>query len=152
MGGGILLVKNRSLSNLLALVYPDYKSHLHSDIWTDENLANYFVEWLKKQPEREVGLVSQLVLEKKSIYPLTQILRAAFPQYKWINSKALSSKKSQYVLKECIEKIFNKEKSHLLLLEEYRHPDISNLELDYYLPQQNLAFEYQVRFIHKYTL
>ena len=143
MGGGILLIESHSLSNLLSQVYSAYKWDLlafvyHEDIWNDVGLAKHFIDWLKPQNDREISSICNLVKDKGSKNAvLTLALQNAFPN-KWRKS---TSKKSQYVLKECIQQIFSKENT--LILEEYRHPD-ANLELDYFLPQYNIAFEYQV--------
>ena len=152
MGGGILIIKNNSLPNLLSQVYSNFKwdkllFKQQSDIWNDDNLANYFVEWLKKQPENEISIFYQIISDmgKKGAFSLTQALQNAFPKYKWAKNVTLSAKKSQYILKEYLEKLFaSGGENTLLLMEEYRHPDVDNLELDYFLPQYNLAFEYQV--------
>ena len=53
---------------------------------------------------------------------------------------SLGLKKSQYTLKSMLQTIFPTQE----IVEEYRHVDLENLELDYYLPQLKLAFEYQV--------
>ena len=151
MGGGILIIKRLSLPNLLATVYPAHDWNpqsfvqQYSNIWTSEHLATYFVEWLKKQPSSEILHVQSAMkyMRKKGDFALVQQLKAAFPQYSWIITQASAGRKAQYELKQCIEKLFNKEKNNVLL-EEYKHPDIANLELDYFLPQYNIAFEYQV--------
>ena len=144
MGGGILLVQYHSLFQLLSTIYSDFKwnKQLFSsskDIWTDDHLANYFVQWLKKQPKNETDLVNVIVTEKDPSGQklLARLLKYAFRQYKWIYS--LKSKKSQSMLKDYIQQLFTG-----VLLEEYKHPDIANLELDLFLPQYNIAFEYQV--------
>ena len=49
-------------------------------------------------------------------------------------------KKSQYLLKSMITTIFPKYE----IVEEYRNPELEMLELDYFIPELNLAFEYQV--------
>ena len=149
MGGGILLVQYHSLFQLLSTIYSDFKwnKQLFSsskDIWTDDHLANYFVQWLKKQSNKEVVHVNQVIKEiRAGNILLTQLLSKAFSQYKWPISSS-SIKKSQYMLKECIQNMFLNKEKDFVLLEEYKHPDISNLELDYFLPQYNIAFEYQV--------
>ena len=151
MGGGILLIKNHTLFQLLSRVYPDFQfnkdlfSSSSSSIWEDEYLANYFVEWLKKQPETELPFLHKMIsnMANKGSYPLTQTLKAAFPNYKWaVFAQSGLSKKSQYILKECLDVLFNRGNS--VLLEEYKHPDITNLELDYFYPELKIAFEYQV--------
>lgn len=152
MGGGPLIIKNHSLPQLLSVVYPDFewetsKFYHTNDIWEDEYLANYFVEWLKKQSEKEVLYVYSVIKDmgKKNV-TLTQKLKTAFPKFSWLPSATQSTKKSQYMLKQHLEKIFPGVDT--ILLEEYKHPDIiSNnysLELDYYFPQFQLALEYQV--------
>ena len=152
MGGGILLVQYHSLFQLLSTIYSDFKwnkqlfsSSSSKDIWTDDHLANYFVQWLKKQPENQVLRVNQVIREMRLGYsPLTQLLASQFVQHKWIIYPISKNKKSQYMLKECIQNLFLNKEKDLVLLEEYKHPDIANLELDYFLPQYNIAFEYQV--------
>ena len=152
MGGGILLVQYHSLFQLLSNIYSDFKwnkqlfsSSSSKDIWTDDHLANSFVQWLKKQPESEVLVLQKALreIEYNKSSPLLLVLRQAFPQFKW-NVVGKGSKKAQYMLKECIEHLFVNYSKDIVLLEEYKHPDIANLELDYFLPQYNIAFEYQV--------
>ena len=154
MGGGILLVQYHSFSQLLSSVYSDFKwekllfsSQQTSDVWTDEGLANCLVRWLSKQSENETLYIRKVIQDMgiSGAYPLTTLLKASFPQFKWINNLPKSSKKSQYMLKECIENLFVNKKKDFVLLTEYKHPDISNLELDYFLPQYSIAFEYQVK-------
>ena len=154
MGGGILLVQYHSLFQLLSNIYSDFKwdkqlfsSSSFTDIWTDDHLANSFVQWLEKQPKKTILRVQQIILgmNNKGNYILKQLLSKSLPNYTWSGSLTLTTKKSQYMLKECIENLFISDKNKdIVLLEEYRHPDISNLELDYFLPQYNIAFEYQV--------
>ena len=60
-------------------------------------------------------------------------------------SKSLSYKKTQYLLKTLLQTMFPKQE----MLEEYKHPDIVSasgqfFELDYFFPHLNLAIEYQV--------
>ena len=132
---------NESLLQLLSRVYPDFqfnKDLAPSSIWTDEHLAKCFVEYLKKQPDIEVFYVHKVFKSMKnkehSILPL--LLKQSFPQYTWTS---IRGKKSQYMLKECLENIFKNTE----VFEEFRHPD-SILELDYYFPDHKIAFEYQV--------
>lgn len=149
MGGGVLLVENNSISNLLEQVYSEYKwekdlFEQQQNIWTDINLANYFVEWLvNSQNENEVSFVCQYVkqIKPKGFNSLTQSLQDNFSKY-WMKIGPSNSKKSQYILKACIEHLFSRE--NIIIFEDYWHPDVLNLELDYYLPEHRLAFEYQV--------
>ena len=149
MGGGILLVQYHSLFQLLSSLYTafqwDKQLSSSKNIWNDEHLANYFVEWLKKQTKTELLNVHTIVkgarVENSS---LINQLEIAFPSNTWKNSTFNLNKKSQYMLKECIEILFLTDNSNIELFENFKHPDISNLELDYFIPQHNLAFEYQV--------
>ena len=143
MGGGALLVKNHTLANLLSRVYSDFHWEnplsQHTDIWKDENCAGYFVEWLKKQPETEIFYSHKVVEEMgyKQSFPLVQMLKTSFPKYNFLPTTA---KKSQYVLKECLDEL----ELDSELVEKYKPPQIPNLELDYFYPKLNLAFEFQV--------
>ena len=159
MGGGILLVKNRSLPQLVARVYPDFNWNISQfsqnyDIWTDENLANYFMSWLQKQPESDVYDVHKIIksMAIKGDFPLALMLKNTFPNLYWPTTISAKGKKSQSMLKESLEKIFTDKDT--VLLEEYKHPDfmLANnylLELDLFYPQFNLAFEFQVSKINK---
>ena len=147
MGGGILLVQSHTIPQLLSQVYPEYKWEQAlftkiTDIWNDEQTANYFVEKLKKSEEEELLFLQKIIrnMGLKGHYSLIQLLKSSFPNYVW--ATFLSGKKAQYVLKECLKIIFPFENN--VLLEEYKHPEITNLELDYFYPHLNLAFEYQV--------
>ena len=144
MGGGILLAKENSLSQLLAKVYPQFNwdsAHQNADIWHNKNLATYFVEWLKKQTNKEISIAEETIHSiATENSPLIQLLTTAFPKQKWLSRKTY---KAQFFLKECIEAMFKGEEN-VLILQEYKHPDIDGLELDYFLPQYNIAFEYQV--------
>ena len=53
---------------------------------------------------------------------------------------SLGAKKSQYTLRSMLEILFPSQE----IIEDYRHADLNNLELDYYIPNLKLAFEYQV--------
>ena len=149
MGGGSLVVKYGSLSQLLARVYPEYDATKASadqshDIWQKQSLARYLAEHLQKQPEIEVSYIHRLIrnMNIKEKNMLIQVLNLTFPQYVWLsNTLSATGKKAQFLLKDQLEKIFK----DAILLEEYRHPDTTNLELDYYYPQFKLALEYQVK-------
>ena len=142
MGGGLLLIESRSLATMLVQVFPENnwdksKFEYPSEICMDKHLANYFVEWLKTQNDKEITTVCQYVKARGEEDIITKALQAAFPS-KW----RFISKKSQYMLKTCIQQLFAKENT--LILEDHRYPDVDHLELDYFLPEYKLAFEYQV--------
>lgn len=139
-----MIVINHTLGQLLSKVYPDLKinnDNKENDIWTDNKLASYFVEYLKnKQTENELSFLNRVIrnIGYKGESFLIQLLKNSFPNYVW--SFGTTTKKSQYLLKEGINLLFPGK----IILEEYIHPDVK-LQLDYFLPQFNLAFEYQVK-------
>merc|ERR1712130_394450 len=74
------------------------------------------------------------------------MLKIAFPNTKWDEKRlSLRNKKSvQFVLKRRVEEMF----PSATVLEDYRHPDLCfedsqyPMELDLYLPEERIAFEY----------
>jgi hypothetical protein len=88
----------------------------------------------------------------------SQLLTIAYPNHNWEQDKNIFHKKTQLLLKSMLKIIFPQQgqKNYFFMflifvevLEEYRHPDIltslgTPLELDYFYPQYNLAFEFQV--------
>ena len=142
MGGGALLIKHNSLGELLSFVYPNFNWEISRfpDIWTNWGVSNCLVDWLKQQSRDEISLVHNVIKERgvKGLYPLIEALRTAFPDFQWFFNPG--KKKTQFMLKYCLADLFKNE----VLLEEYKHPDFGNLELDYFYPQLNLAIEYQV--------
>lgn len=85
---------------------------------------------------------------KETDNELANAMSLAFP----LLSNSKYHKKSQYTLKNTLEQIFNVEgekrdnleEAHIyVVMQDYRHSDISGLELDFYYPQYKLAFEYQ---------
>ena len=140
-------MKNHSLFQLLSRVYPDFAWNAElftspKDVWNNDQFANNFVQWLKKQNEIEISLVNKIVKNRgnKEQNILIASHKAAFPKYNWTNTLPTTSKKTQYLLKEYISSLFK----NATLLQEYIHPDFSKLELDYFFPEYKLAFEYQV--------
>ena len=83
------------------------------------------------------------------------IVNAVYPDANFELPKIKSNyvKRTQELLKTMLKTMFpekgknNKKLSILIysdILEEYQHPDISKKELDLFLPELKLAFEYQV--------
>jgi hypothetical protein len=92
---------------------------------------------------------------------MLSLLAKVYPEHDWEatpKSVTASGKKSQFLLKSALKALFPKEgslsfESKIILfteiLDEYKHPDIvspsgRNLELDFFYPRLNIAFEYQV--------
>ena len=59
--------------------------------------------------------------------------------FQYGNANTLRTKKSQYTLKNMLKILFPEQE----IIEEYRCTELNNLELDYYLPNLSIAFEYQ---------
>ena len=117
LGGGFLLIKYISLSELLSNVYPNVTNDASQEsIWTDEKHAKYFAEWLKKQSVEEIDYVYRMVINREEGVNndvLTKHLSQNFPKYNWV-SRNKFSKKSQYLLKECLEQLFQVEGNFFL--------------------------------------
>ena len=58
---------------------------------------------------------------------------------KFEHNYSIGSKKSQFILKSKLTILFPNNE----IIEDYRHSDLDNLELDYYIPDLKIAFEYQ---------
>lgn len=151
---GILLVKYNSLLHLLSTLYPsvDWNNILlnNGNIWEEEDVARYYVNYLKKKQKediKELEYLNKFIISKRiknsNSNILTTVLSQEFPEFKWSISSFSNLKKSQYYLKESLHTLFQGED----ILEEYRHPDLLSkypLELDFFIPKYNIAFEYQV--------
>ena len=94
--------------------YPDNDwkfSTTIGDIWNDETVANFFVEWLQKQEQEVVFYVHRLIknMNTKGVHSLTQKLAIAFPSFHWGDAPSVHLKRSQAILKECIQSLFKGE-------------------------------------------
>lgn len=111
LGGSFLLLKHHSLFNLLSQVFPEHiwssLVYGHVDIWNDQECANYLIQSLGR-PSPQILDHLQKNLASNSDHLLLQLLSQAFPKYNWKNNN-FSSKKSQFMLKECLVMIFPKE-------------------------------------------
>ena len=76
-------------------------------------------------------------------YELMEIVKIYYPDLNLnvFQRNNLVYKKSQFTLKYMISKLFP---SHEII-EDYRVPELDFKELDYFLPELKIAFEYQVR-------
>jgi hypothetical protein len=112
---------------------------------------------LKSQDLNSLG--GRTLLRKYGSLP--RLLATVYPENDWNVAKAtnLSGKKTQFVLKLMLKELIPTEGKKfprkiiiyrkLEALEDYRHPDIASqagipLELDFFYPRLNIAFEYQV--------
>ena len=78
-------------------------------------------------------------------YKLMEIVKKFYPEIDLEKFQRFSNKmnkKSQYTLKNLLSSLFNQYE----IIEEYRDKNLLGLELDYYIPALQLAFEYQVIF------
>ena len=115
MGGGPLMVKYRTLGQLLIKAYPEltWESLVFSrfgDIWNDESLISYYLGRLQKDETKlEINYVHRIIrkMGSRGNFPLLQSLKNSFVGRNWFLISA--GKKSQYVLKECISKFLKGE-------------------------------------------
>ena len=118
-GGGFLLVKYHSISQLLANIYRDYDwipSKFLSgdvDIWNNEQSAKYLVEWLRNRTStKELSYLNKIITNKDGQHRdniLARSLYEEYPQYYWgykFSARDPYVKKSQFMLKECLKSIF----------------------------------------------
>ena len=123
-----------------------YKDQLITDI----NVQKDFVKYLEKKfgitDAKDWYLVNEMQIRSvisMKISEVMEIVKKFYPDLNLNNfqfGNPLGSKKSQYTLKSMLNILFPDQE----IVEEYRHTDLENLELDYYLPQLKIAFEYQV--------
>ena len=143
-------------------VYPEYQWDIYLFNKLPTGYKNLLAENFSYQEKFVKYLEKQLYIKKTSDwYRVTSkqmrkivsmnmsdimfIVRKFYPELNLRNfeeNSPLSSKKSQYTLKSMLQILF----SNYEIVEEYRHTDLENLELDYYIPELKLAFEYQVTY------
>jgi hypothetical protein len=141
---------------MLQHIYPKYKwlpwkfQHTPKGFWDEpSNLKQYLdtiasnlgieVEALKTQPRHTFSGTSWLTM-----YTLQQALKLAYPDKNWSFSPL--SSKGQIYLQQLLEKMFGTSTN---IISNYRHPTIihsksnRSIELDLFIPDYQLAFEYQ---------
>ena len=145
-GRGLVKVyKNKSLAVILSTIYPNYpidewpRSHLY--VYRKKTLLRLQSEHLieKKQDWYRVSVNKPLVMMR--------MLINLHPFETWNKTSFVSKlkKSQQRLLLISLKRIF----PNSLIIEDYYHPYLSSsltsyiLELDIYLPQYNLAIEYQ---------
>ena len=149
-----------TIKEMFQTIYPEHKWDLYNfvqvpqghvkQIMENPSEQKEFVKYLEKKFNIKQTSDWYLVTSKQlreivsiDLSTLMNIVRNIYPD---INPKNiqfgsnLKLKKSQYILKSMIHELFPNQE----IMEDYRHVDLDNLELDYYLPDLKLAFEYQV--------
>eukprot|EP01114_Cavostelium_apophysatum_P003599 TRINITY_DN1359_c0_g1_i1.p1 TRINITY_DN1359_c0_g1~~TRINITY_DN1359_c0_g1_i1.p1 ORF type:complete len:535 (+),score=93.88 TRINITY_DN1359_c0_g1_i1:146-1750(+) len=173
-GYGLLNMHNRSASQAIMSVYPhDWKpwkfANRPRDYWEDERHVRDYLAWF----EKEVGITSmedwygisgvmyalhgRRLLERYGGLP--PLLLKFFPDYPWdvtkFGSSSHFSKPHAMLLKRLLE-IFPAQTEILI---NYIHPQLIDpkqknfrMELDIFLPDYDLAFEYQGAHHYKETM
>ena len=164
-----LLDQFSSFQELLEVIYPNYpwdkyqfksvpkgfKKSLTDNIENQKEFVNYLVKKFNiKETSDWYNITSNRVMEVISmkVSDVMEIVKKFYPDLNmklFHFSNPLGSKKSQYTLKSMLLSLFPNQE----IIEEYRHADLENLEIDYYLPHLKLGFEYQViLFLFLYSL
>ena len=163
-GGHGLISEYDTITDLFQSIYPEYEW----DKYQFEQLPHGFLKLLNENPASQKDFVEYLekkfnIKETSDWYLISteqlnkvismklsdamSIVKQYYPMLEIKNfefkaGNTMKTKKSQYILKSMIKSLF----PHQEILEDYRSVDLDYLELDYYLPNLKLAFEYQVRF------
>jgi hypothetical protein len=164
-GGSAFLQRHGdSCMRALQFVYPEFNWKLWKfgavprGFWDDDNNLHSYVNWLADElnimdledwqfvsREKLATFRGSFVVHKFG--GLIALLSKLNPSYNWKPRSALHtipSKKGQRILFKNIESLFPLATIHL----DYKHPELSfksgvQMELDIFLPTQNIAFEYQ---------
>ena len=123
----------------------------------DPELQQDFVDFLKKEfniekTEDWYSLSHREISKLWKTSPFTlpimmELIKSRYPEINLQKITSLRFKKSQFLLYNMLQRIFPNQE----ILQEFRHPQITNekgqtLELDIFLPQLQIAIEYQVNF------
>ena len=125
-----------------------HKQLIFRDVEKQKEFVNYLVDKFQIKNTSDWYLVTNkqtLEVISMNISDVMEIVKKFYPDLNLRNFQSVSSlgiKKSQYTLKSMLQSLF----SNYEIVEEYRHTDLENLELDYYIPELKLAFEYQVTY------
>lgn len=110
----------------------DLVNHLKKKFNINKTSDWYLINFHQIQNVLTINISDVMNIVKK-FYPDLSLKQFQF-------NNPLGSKKSQFTLKSMLSTLFPSQE----IIEEYRHSDLDNLELDYYIPELKLAFEYQV--------
>ena len=162
-GSGLIKKYNYSPTKLIVNTIDNYKWDLFKFnslpqgylklIQNDNDFVKYFVDYFidkfKITKTEDWYLIGDNQIKESVSLKITDFMIIVKQFYPDLNLKKfqygnpLSYKKSQYMLNSVLQSIF----PNIEIIEEYRHPNLNNLEFDYYLPLLNIAFEYQVRYL-----
>lgn len=159
-GGEGLTDQYKSIAELFMSIYPDYKW----DVYKFNKLPNGHIKLIQNSPSHQQEFIEYLIKQfnikqtsdwylvttdrimeviTMDLSTLMKLVKKHYPDLDmnyFSHSHSLVTKKAQYLLKSMLKELFPNQE----ILEDYRHPDLDYLELDYYLPDLKLAFEYQV--------
>jgi hypothetical protein len=133
-GSGLMRMYNYSPSAMVTSLYPEYEwlpwkfSGTPRNYWEDVNNIKKYMDWAGKllgitdkadwqKISYKVKIFIIYALTKKDLrlmdspaqYTVTELLQIAFPDLKWEEHLSDLSKKSHYVLKKHLEKLFSTE-------------------------------------------
>ena len=163
-GGSGILRKYSSLIELFQTIFPEfswdkfkfkyvpwgYRNSLLKDVEEQKDFVKYLEKKLGIKETSDWYLITHDQIKNFVSVNISDVMLIVKKYYPDLNMKyfklgnTLGSKKSQYTLKSMLQIIFE----NYEIVEEYRHTDLENLELDYYIPELKLAFEYQVTRYH----
>ena len=154
-----MIKEYETIENMFSTIYPEkewdkyqynkvpkgYRELLNTSKYHQKQFVEYLEKKLNIKKTSDWYLITYNQIQEIIKMKLTDVMNIVKLYYPDLNLKQfkdgnpLGSKKSQYILKSMLQTLFPEQE----IVEEYRHSSLSNLELDYYLPQLKLAFEYQ---------
>ena len=159
-GGNRLIEQYKTLTELFKSIYPEYiwdmykfdrvpyryYNLLNESVSHQQEFVNYLEKKFNIKKTSDWYLITFDRLSEIISINLSDAMKIVKKYYNDLDmnyftfGNSLKTKKSQYLLKSFLQDLFPQQE----IIEEYRHSDLDNLELDYYLPNLKLAFEYQV--------
>jgi hypothetical protein len=167
-GAMAILTRYDSPLQTLTNIFPEYNwrpwrfARIPPGFWTRKNNVREFFEWFIDQlpPNINLALVPRQYIVKlggSSLVSGTNVdmislLAKYFPEKDWSHFGNLNISNGQATLYLIVQKYFPDEQIHL----NYQHPSMvfssqRKVELDIFLPSLQLAFEYQVISVCKYS-
>ena len=158
--------EKKAISDIVIDHFPEYKwkkwlfSKISDGWWHDKANRREYCDWLFKKLHFEKTedwyMIMQsdfnnnqggsmLVSTMKLYTKISEVVMDIYPEYDWDVSKFGDGKKNQQRLFHILKLLFPDDE----IKYDYKHPDLrfstSNrpMELDVFLPERNLAFEYQ---------
>lgn len=156
-GGNTLLSFYDSMLDALRHIYPEQewsetgcRPHARRGYWDTSEAVAAFLEKARAElhikeksdwyrvSRKQIGALGGSSMLKRMT--LCEALRTAYPEETWdeVDFAAKVKKSVQRVLGVYVQQLY----PGYTVLEEHCHPVLGNMELDFFLPELNLAFEY----------